>query len=124
MSVKSTIVSQFEQVATEQERKLARLSDDTKLIECGLGSLSFAILGGRLEELRGRSVLLAMTDQLTAALAIAELDGVARRMVLLTPGLAAEHLPAVIAGAAADARVQDTDRSSPGREIGIGISVD
>src|SRR5438067_12217398 len=45
-------------------------------------------------------------------------------MVLLPPGLAAEHLPAVTAGAAADARVQDTGRSSPGREIGIGISVD
>ena len=99
------------------------------LYGCGggvaLAGLAHAsILGGRLEELRGRSVLLAMTDQLTAALAIAELDGVARRMVLLPPGLAAEHLPAVIAGAAADARVQETGRSSPGREIGIGISVD
>ena len=83
-----------------------------------------SILGGRLEELRGRSVLLTVTDQLTAALALAELDGVAQRMVLSPPGLAAEHLPAVIAGAAADAWVRDPGSSSPGREIGIGISVD
>src|SRR5207244_8598076 len=34
-------------------------------------------LGGRLEELRGRSVLVATRDQLTAALALIELDGVA-----------------------------------------------
>ncbi|TLZ15212.1 MAG: acyl carrier protein [Gammaproteobacteria bacterium] len=53
MSVKSTIVSQFEQVATEQERKLARLTDDTKLIECGLDSLSFAIIVARLEDSLG-----------------------------------------------------------------------
>ena len=35
-------------------------------------------LGGRLEELRGRSVLVAAKDQLTAALVLMELDGVAR----------------------------------------------
>src|SRR5204862_1979007 len=35
-------------------------------------------LGGRLEELRGRSVLIATSDQLTAALALVELDGVVR----------------------------------------------
>src|SRR5207244_10741491 len=86
------------------------------LYGCGggvaLAGLAHAsILGGRLEELRGRSVLLAMTDQLTAALAIAELGGVARRRVLLPAGLAAEPLPALIAGAAADARVQATGHS-------------
>jgi hypothetical protein len=36
-------------------------------------------LGGRLEELRDRTVILAARNQLTAALAMIELDGVARR---------------------------------------------
>jgi len=49
-------------------------------------------LGGALERLRGRSVLIATRDQLPAALALIELDGVARRLVLATPDLPAEHL--------------------------------
>src|SRR5438105_9625245 len=49
-------------------------------------------LGGRLEELRGRSVLVATADQLTAGLALIELDGVARRLVLGPPDLPAEHV--------------------------------
>ena len=53
MSVKSTIESQFEQVAAEQERKLATLTDDLKLIDCGLDSLSFAIVVARLEDSLG-----------------------------------------------------------------------
>src|SRR6266571_2258096 len=42
-------------------------------------------LSGRLELLRGRSVLVATRDQLTAALALIELDAVARRLVLCPP---------------------------------------
>ena len=53
MSVRSTIKSQFEQVAGEQERKLATLTDDLALIDCGLDSLSFAILVARLEDSLG-----------------------------------------------------------------------
>lgn len=49
-SVKSTIGEQFERVAAEQRRKLARLSDDLKLLECGLDSLSFALIVARLED--------------------------------------------------------------------------
>jgi acyl-coenzyme A synthetase/AMP-(fatty) acid ligase len=64
-------------------------------------------LGGRLEELRDGSVVLLAKDQLTAALALIELDGVARRMVLCPPDLAPEHLPAVIRDAEADACVVD-----------------
>jgi len=66
-------------------------------------------LGGRLEELRDRSVILTMKNQLRAALAMIELDGVARRMVLCPPDLAAEHLGAVVREAAADACVYDAD---------------
>ena len=64
-------------------------------------------LGGRLEELRGETVLLTIKDQLTAALVMTELDGLARRMVLCPADLAAEHLPAVIEGAGATACVRD-----------------
>ena len=40
MSVRRTISTQFEQVAAEQKRKLASLSDDLKLLDSGLDSLS------------------------------------------------------------------------------------
>jgi acyl carrier protein len=53
MSVRSTIQSQFQNVAAEQERKLATLTDDLKLIDCGLDSLSFAIIVARLEDSLG-----------------------------------------------------------------------
>jgi acyl carrier protein len=53
MSVRDTVASQFEQVALEQKRKLARLSDDLKLLESGLDSLSFALIVVRLEETLG-----------------------------------------------------------------------
>jgi acyl-coenzyme A synthetase/AMP-(fatty) acid ligase len=66
-------------------------------------------LGGRLGELAGRSVLLAVRDQLPAALALIELDGVARRVVLCPPDLAAKHLPEIAANAEADAIVSDRD---------------
>ena len=75
-------------------------------------------LGGRLEALRGRSVLLATKDQLTAALAMIELDGVARRIVLCAPDLPAQHLSGVIRGAGADACVRDADSPS---EAQIGL---
>ena len=53
MSVRLTVTSQFEQVAVEQKRKLARLSNDLKLVESGLDSLSFALIVMRLEDALG-----------------------------------------------------------------------
>jgi len=53
MSVRSTIVAQFEEVAKEQKRKLAPLSDSLQLLDSGLDSLSFAIVVARLEEALG-----------------------------------------------------------------------
>src|SRR5438046_5202419 len=64
-------------------------------------------LGGRLDELRDRSVLVATRDQLTAALALIELDGVASRLVLCPPDLPTEHVPYVVATAAVDALGSD-----------------
>jgi acyl carrier protein len=53
MSVRSTITAQFQQVAREQDRTLAPLSDDMRLVQSGLDSLSFAIIVARLEDSLG-----------------------------------------------------------------------
>ena len=60
-------------------------------------------LGGRLAELSDRSVLLATESQLTTALALIELDGCARRIVILPPDVDAADLRAVFAAAEIDA---------------------
>jgi hypothetical protein len=39
MSLRSTIVTQFEEFAAEHKEKLAPLSDDLKLLDSGLDSL-------------------------------------------------------------------------------------
>jgi len=61
-----------------------------------------SILRGELESFRGRSVLLAMREQLSTALVLLELDGVARRVVLCTPDLTPGQLSGVSAAAEAD----------------------
>ena len=61
----------------------------------------------RLDELRGRSVLILTRDQLTAALALIQIDGIARRIILCPPDLDAEHIPFVMATAAVDAVVSE-----------------
>jgi acyl carrier protein len=43
----------FEEVAREQQRRLAPLSDNLRLVESGLDSLSFALIVARLEEALG-----------------------------------------------------------------------
>ena len=53
MSVRSTITAQFQQVAREQDRTLAPLADDVRLVQSGLDSLSFAIVVARLEDSLG-----------------------------------------------------------------------
>ena len=64
-------------------------------------------LYGHGDELRGRSVLIATTSQLAASLALIELDGVARRVVLYPPDLPLGYLPFVIETAEVDAIVSD-----------------
>jgi acyl carrier protein len=53
MSIKSTIVSQIQQVASEQDKALAPLTENLVLLDSGLDSLSIAILVARLEESLG-----------------------------------------------------------------------
>src|SRR5947207_9090197 len=69
----------------------------TRLIDCSRD-------GARLA---GRSVLVIVRDQLDAALALIELDGIARRLILATPDLPSEHLPALVADADVDAIVSE-----------------
>src|ERR1051325_4305509 len=82
-------------------------SDDATVVLSDL--VTGSALGGRLADLRGRSVLLTTSDQLAAALALIEIDGIARRLVLCPPDLDPAHLPYVVATAGIDAVV--TDRS-------------
>jgi acyl carrier protein len=53
MPVRSTITTLFQEVAREQQRQLAPLTDDLKLLQCGLDSLSFALIVARLEDALG-----------------------------------------------------------------------
>ena len=53
MSLRPTIISQIEQIAAEQNKKLAPLTDNLVLLESGLDSLAFAVLVARLEDTLG-----------------------------------------------------------------------
>jgi hypothetical protein len=50
MPVRDEIMSTFRQVAKEQGRRLAPLTDELKLTECGLDSLGFVLVVGLLEK--------------------------------------------------------------------------
>jgi hypothetical protein len=49
MNARSEIMAQFRQVAQEQDRRLAPLTDRMELLSSGLDSLCFAIIVSRLE---------------------------------------------------------------------------
>jgi len=70
-------------------------------------ALSQSCLGGRLRELSGRSVMLSVSTQLISALAMVELDGVAKRLLLCPPDLNPDHIDALIEDAEIDAVVTD-----------------
>lgn len=63
--------------------------------------------GGRISALYGRSVLIFTDSQLATALALIELDGVARRIVLCPPDLQAHYIPTIVANADVDAVVSE-----------------
>lgn len=66
-----------------------------------------SILEDHCIDLRGKSVLLATTDQFRASAALTELDGIARRVVLYPPDVAREQLPYVAKTAEADVLMTD-----------------
>ncbi len=78
--------------------------------------------GGRLEALCGRSVLLVAREQLDAAVALIELDGVARRIVICPPDVPLDHLRAIAATAEVDAIVSDEGTPEP-QALGVPLQV-
>jgi acyl-coenzyme A synthetase/AMP-(fatty) acid ligase len=79
-------------------------------------------LGDSGTRLRGKSVLVATTEQFQTVATLVELDGVASRLVLYPPDLPVEHLPYSAKIAAADEVI--SDRLSPDRPVeGCGLIV-
>jgi len=101
--------------ARRPERFIWSAETQVALAELSAGSS----LEGSLEELRGRSVLIITRDQLTAALALIQIDGVARRLILCPPDLDTRHLPFVMATAQVDAVVSDCARADIGAVAGV-----
>ena len=62
MSVRSEILAQLAQVAKEQNKSLAPLSDNLELLESGLDSLCFAVVVARLEDALGTDPFGAAED--------------------------------------------------------------
>lgn len=77
-------------------------------------------IGDRRAELRGRSVLLATPDQFTTAIALIELDGLARRLVLLTPDIRSDQLPTIVTRAGIEAVVTGADDT---RDFGVDLRI-
>ncbi len=84
---------------------------------------SRSCLSGRLETLRGRSVVVGVRDQLTAAVLLIELDGVAGRMVLCSPDLAPQHRAHVIRTVQADTWIGGHTGEEPPAGVGCVLHV-
>ncbi len=68
VSVRSKVLSQFEQVAKEQNKELGPLSDDLVLVDSGLDSLCLAIIVARLEDALGVDPFSAKDDDFPVTL--------------------------------------------------------
>lgn len=85
-------------------------SSDCRLFDVGT-SVAFGRLArgsglaGDIARLDGRSVLVHTADQLTAAIALIELDGIASRLIICPPDLSTDQLPHVAVAAGVDAVV-------------------
>jgi len=84
-----------------------RTISDARRIVSLTDILQHTCLSNRLGELSGRSVLMAVSDQLISGLVMTEVDGVARRMLLCPPDLNADHLQSLMQDADIDAVVTD-----------------
>src|SRR5436190_2124708 len=99
----SSLWERFSRGGFERDARL--WTSDTAIALSDLASGS--ALGAPLEKLRGRTVLVSTSDQLEAALALIEIDGIARRLVLCPPDLDPVHLPYVVETAGVDFIVTD-----------------
>ena len=100
------------------ELKGRTISDGRRVVSL-TNILEQTCLVGRFGELSGRSVLLAVSDQLISGLAMTEIDGVARRMLLCPPDLNADHVRTLIDEAEIDAIV--TDQPSRWTDLGVDL---
>ena len=62
MSIKTTIIFEINEVAVEQGKTVAPLTDELVLLDSGLDSLCFAILVARLEDRLGVDPFTAAED--------------------------------------------------------------
>lgn len=62
MNARTEIITQFKQVAQEQDLLLAPLTDELELLNSGLDSLSIAIIVARLEDSLGIDPFTASED--------------------------------------------------------------
>src|SRR5215813_15068565 len=79
--------------------------------------LSQTCLDACRSKLSGRSVLLSMSGQLLSGLAMIEIDGLARRMLLCPPDVNPDHLNALISDADIDTVVTDQPERWTGTNI-------
>src|SRR5439155_9936544 len=91
---------------------------------CLAGLVEGTTLGGHTAQLAGRSVLIAPRDQLAAALALVELDGIAGRVIICPPDLPAEHLPEIVAKASVEAIVSDRPRAVDEPDVPLRVLCD
>jgi acyl-coenzyme A synthetase/AMP-(fatty) acid ligase len=107
-----------------QEPKNRTISDARHVVSL-TDIVQHSCLTGRSCELSGRSVLLATSGQLLSALAMIELDGVARRMLLCPPDLDWDRLEILLEQAGIDTIVTDRPlhRCSAGKYNVIGIDL-
>lgn len=89
-------------------RRIWGVSRELQLADVAAGTA----LGSARESLRGRSVLLRTESALAAAIALIELDGLARRIVICPPDLKDEDLLDVSSTAGIEAVVVDTPTSA------------
>jgi acyl-coenzyme A synthetase/AMP-(fatty) acid ligase len=94
------------------ENLRARLGDASLLgvsRRVGLRDLARGSVLDDASVLEGANVLIRTSDQLFAALALIELDGVAARMVIAPPDVKDEHIPSIIERASIDTLATDGD---------------
>lgn len=106
------------------ELKSRTISDAQHVVSL-TDSIQHSCLSGRSCELSGRSVLLATSGQLLSALAMIELDGIARRLLLCPPDLDWDRLEVLLEQADIDTIVTDRPfhRSSANKYNVIGVDL-
>jgi acyl-coenzyme A synthetase/AMP-(fatty) acid ligase len=75
-----------------------------------------------LKRLRGRSVLLSVRDMAKVAAALIDLDGCARRILLVPPGWESRRLEAAASDAEADAIVHDDEDASTPTSVDLTVA--